>query len=142
VPPWDENNNIIGDEKFLMTIDGTHCRINEPRVVPSKKWYSFKFAKPGLSYEVGLDVYSSKIVWINGPFEASKPDIEIFKNALHDKIPDGRKVLGDKGYVGFPEKISTYNEFDTPSLMVFKARAKSQQECLFKRAKDFKVLEQ
>lgn len=150
--PWGnstENTNMQqstsknnSDPMFIMSIDGVHCRISEPRKYPSKHWYSFKFSKPGLSYEVGIHIYESKILWINGPFQASKSDVEIFKSALKEKIPDGKKVIADKGYNGVPEKISTVNDLDDKAVKIFKGRVRSRHETLFKNAKDYKILDQ
>lgn len=41
-------NNL--DEFFMLTVDGVHCRIHEPRFLPSSGWYSPKFNHAGLSY--------------------------------------------------------------------------------------------
>lgn len=35
-------------EFFILSVDGVHCRINEPRTEPSSGWYSKKFNKAGL----------------------------------------------------------------------------------------------
>ena len=70
-------NNL--DEFFMLTVDGVHCRIHEPRFLPSSGWYSPKFNHAGLSYEIAVSVYHEKICWINGPFPAGQNDMKIFK---------------------------------------------------------------
>lgn len=51
---WDTS---VEEEVFLMTVDGTHCRISEPRTQPSSNWYSHKFAGPGLACEVAISIF-------------------------------------------------------------------------------------
>ena len=69
-----------------------HCRVNEPRdpiLSKNPKYYSHKFKQSALNYELAVSVFESKLVWIRGPFPASKHDITIFKeeglaNMLND----------------------------------------------------------
>jgi hypothetical protein len=46
------------EQRFLVSIDGTHCQISEPRN----------------AYALAILVYNDKLVWINGPFCASVGD--------------------------------------------------------------------
>jgi hypothetical protein len=55
---FEEQKYIDFDEFFFLSIDGVHCRIFEPRFLPSSGWYSSKFNKAGLTYEVGVSVLS------------------------------------------------------------------------------------
>lgn len=61
---------------------------------------------------------------------------------LLDSIPDGRKVIGDKGYRGEPDKISTPNLHDSLIVHEYKGRARARQETFFKRIKDFQIIQQ
>ena len=70
-----DNGERDFNEYFFLTVDGVHCRIMEPRFIPSSGWYSHKFHKAGLAYEVAVAVYHNKIVWINGPFPAGQGDL-------------------------------------------------------------------
>ena len=83
--------------------------------MPSSGWYSCKYNKAGLVYELGVSIYHEKICWVNGPFPAGQNDMRIFKKdgGLMSKIPDGKRAAGDEGYVGEPEEVSTRNEFDS-----------------------------
>ena len=47
---WDD----FGEETFIASVDGTHCPVFEPRCDPSSKWYSHKFHRAGVSYELAL----------------------------------------------------------------------------------------
>lgn len=99
-------------QRFLCSVDGTHCRIQEPRSYPNKDWYSHKFEHPGCAYEIGVDLFANRIVWMNGPFMAGETGLVIFRkeNGLKSKVADNQKIIGDKGYCG-DAKVSTSNEF-------------------------------
>ncbi len=52
--------------------------MNEPKHPTMSKnpaFYSHKFGSAGLNYELGISVFENKLVWMNGPFKAGKPDI-------------------------------------------------------------------
>ena len=124
-----------------MTVDGTHCPINEPKPF-SSKWSSHKFGgAAALNYEIGLRINRSQCVWINGPFPAGTPDINVFKKGLMARIPVGKKVIGDRGYRGVSEIISTQNyDFDPREISEFKERALARHETFNKRIKTWDCL--
>jgi len=160
---WILNNINMANANFLMTVDGTHCRIEEPRTQPSTEWYSHKFNGPGLAYEIGLSIFYNQIMWVNGPFRAGTSDLQIYRQpgGLKERIPQGKnfillsfylfclrtsvsqgkRLIADKGYNGEPETLSTPNDFDSVKLKTFKKRARAHQETLNGRLKRFKVLE-
>jgi hypothetical protein len=72
---WDDGD----DEIFLLSVDGVHFRINEPRTEPSSQWCSYKHKSAGLAYELGISVYKKRLVWIKGPFKAAVHDKTIFR---------------------------------------------------------------
>ncbi len=95
----------------------------------------------------------NKIVHIAGPFAASTSEIMRFRgrkakdkkesanpNALIFKIPDGKRAVADSGMRGEPTKITTTRTGHAPETKAFLARAKSRQETLFARFKNFHVL--
>jgi hypothetical protein len=136
----------FGDEIFLISVDGTHCPIHEPRTDPSSKWYSHKFNGPGVSYELALAIHSNRLVWINGPFPASIHDITIFRSAedpsagLISMIPEGKRAIGDSGYSGEPMKVAVTRPDDSAKSKKFKARVKSRHENFNGRLKNLRVL--
>ena len=136
---WNENQT---DEIFILTVDGTHCPIKEPRKDPSSQWFSHKFNGPALAYEVAISIFHNKVVWINGPFKAGESDRQIFRKpgGLKEKIPLGKIVVADKGYTGEPQIISTPNPYDTNEIKKFKNRARARQETFNARLKRFAVL--
>lgn len=131
-------------EMFVASVDGVHCQIWEPRTTPSSKWYSKKFNKAGLTYEIGVAIYHDKIVWINGPFPAGENDKRVFDKpgGLASRLQEGQQVIGDEGYRGSPDKVSTRNTFDAPEVKCFKRRVKARHETVNSRLKAFAILNQ
>ncbi|CAB9519197.1 hypothetical protein SEMRO_996_G229350.1 [Seminavis robusta] len=138
---------------FFMTVDGTHCRIEEPRPF-SKDWSSHKFGgKAALNYEVGLSIHKAKLVWLYGPTPPGKHnDLEVARlklfptmrvyNEQHSKEP-GLRILADGIFQVKAEEdiVSTNNEFDPKELSKFKDRAQSRQEEFNNLLKKWKVLD-
>lgn len=115
----------MGDngETFLLSVDGTHCRIQEPKHPTRSKnpeSYSHKFHQAGLAYELALSVWDDRLVWMNFPFKASVPDIKIFRSGLKGMIPMGKKVIADNGYRG--DILCTPNSRDCEYLAWQKSR--------------------
>jgi hypothetical protein len=138
---WDDGD----DEIFLLSVDGVHFRINEPRTEPSSKWCSHKHKSAGLAYELGISIYKNRLVWIKGPFKAAAHDRTIFlTEGLADKIPAGKKVVADRGYTGekCKEKLSIRNPRDSDALKQFKRRVRARHENFNARIKMFKILEE
>jgi hypothetical protein len=131
---------------FTVTVDGVHFQIHEPSHEEFKrdpKYFSHKFGKAGLDYEIAISVYEQKVVWANGPFRAGKPDIEIFNDeGLRAKIPPGKKVIADRGYRGQYNLISIRNSLDTDEVRTFKSRALSRHENFNYRMERYKVLDE
>ncbi|GAX17651.1 hypothetical protein FisN_UnNu085 [Fistulifera solaris] len=130
---------------FGCSVDGTHGRIHEPSVgEPQSKnpiYFSHKSHGPAFAYEFAIDIFQDRLVWMNGPFPASTPDREIFKNGLMKMIPDGMRVVADSGYSGEKLKhiISGPNPRDSKKLRKFKSRARSRQEDFNARLKNYKI---
>jgi hypothetical protein len=89
-------------------------------------YYSHKLIKAGLNYELAIALSTGRLVWMNGPFPAGTNDVSIFvKHGLHnDKLLSlGKKAIGDGGYVGHSETVSTPNAHDSYGTKKFKSRA-------------------
>lgn len=131
-------------EKYILSVDGVHCRIFEPRIEPSTKWYSKKFNKAGLTYELGIAIFHDQLVWINGPFPAGENDMLVFRKdgGLMSIIPKGKLVVADEGYRGEPNVCSTRNTFDDDDVKRFKKRVKARHESFNCRVKSFGILNQ
>jgi hypothetical protein len=104
-------------------------------------------------YEFVLDIKLAQIAWISGPHEASRHDITVFRggtveegkknwnrNALYFKLDQGKKLIGDDGYSGEPEKITKTQKYHSVELKRFLGRAKTREETLHTRLKSFKIL--
>jgi hypothetical protein len=96
--------------------------------------------KAGVDYEIGLRVHKSQLAWINGPFPAATHDIEVFRRGLKEKVPVGKRVIGDAGYTGEPDLISTQNDFDPREIAEFKERVLSRHETFNARIKNYNCL--
>lgn len=124
---------------FVVTVDGTDCRIQEPRPF-SKTWFSQKYKGPAVKYEVAIDVLSGRCVWVNGPFRGSKNDVTIYREGLKHLIPPGKFVIADKAYRG-DETASPPNHLDEEDIAELKKRNRARQETFNSRLKSFKVLD-
>ena len=116
---------------WVMSVDGTHLVTLEPGGHPDfpkdPSYYSFKHHAAGFNYEVGIDLFRSKCIWLSGPHKAGEyNDAKIYKTCgLHDKLKQlGKKAIADEGYRGFPRTISTHNALDTQPVREFKTRAR------------------
>jgi len=118
---WDIDNN---PETFLLSVDGVHFRINEPRKNPSARWCSCKFKSAGLACEAATAIHHNKVVWINGPCQAAESDNEIHKAELKKKVPKGKKVVADRGCKPGDEEgektLSIRNTLDSDEMKEFK----------------------
>ncbi|CAB9527368.1 unknown protein [Seminavis robusta] len=145
--PEDPDSETI----FIITVDGTHCRIEEPTheaFSENTKYYSHKFKSAAYDYEVALSVFEDRCVWVAGPYPAGTPDITIFRHKLKAKILESRaasgvmhRAIGDKGYRGERGVLSIVSSADTDAVRKFKARVLSRQEVFNSRLKCFDVLE-
>lgn len=141
--PSDEE---LGNDTWVMTVDGTHCWINEPQhpewSIDTTFW-SHKYAKAGVNYEIGISLNESRIIWMNGPFKAGTPDVKIFATqGLKERLlAVGRKAIGDKGYKGHQEVISTYNSHDSRPVTKFKSRALKRHEYFNNMLKRYECLQ-
>lgn len=99
--------NRFKDDKgydCLMSVDGADFMIQEPwpyKKATSSKWYTNKFAGPGLRYEVGVSILGGDIVWVNGPYLPGKVnDHTLFKEmGLLEHLEEGERVETDDGYL-------------------------------------------
>lgn len=129
---------------FIISVDGVHCRFHEekhPTLSKNPKLWSHKFNGPGLAYELALDIFCSKLVWLKGPLEAGNSDRKIYNSELRQKIPAGKKVVTDGGYRNRADpRIAAPNSQDSEELRTFKARARMRQENFNNRLKRFGCL--
>ena len=79
---------------FIMSIDGTHSRILEPKHPARSRnpqFYSHKCNGPAVAYEIAMSLWESKVLWVGGPFPAASHDISMFRQGgLRGLIPVGK----------------------------------------------------
>ena len=99
-------HDVLND--CTMTVDGTDFHIPQKgTATKGKAFASHKLAgKSALRYELGVDILAGNLVWIQGPYPASKnTDIKIFNKVLRNFLKPGERVKDDEGYRGHPNKI-------------------------------------
>jgi hypothetical protein len=137
-------NNI--DPYLTLTVDGTHCRINEPlneEVGLDKRFFSHKHQSAGVSYEIAISTFENKVIWMNGPFPAGKSDLAIFKLGLQAQMAEGTVGIADGGYRNKKcNKLSTPNPCEDKATRKFRARARARHEAFNARLKNFELLDQ
>jgi len=129
-------------EIHLITDDGVHFRVGEPRNQPSTKWSSKKHGKKAaLTYEIALAIHHNQVVLTNGPHPAAAHDMTMFNSAegAGPKLPAGKMAVTDRLYNG--PQTARRNEFDTAEVKAFKKRARARQETFNGRIKVFNVLD-
>lgn len=136
---WENGEN---DDIWIMTVDGTSSIINEPRhpeFSQDRKAFSKKKQHAGYTYELGISLFESKLIWMNGPFLSGANDKTNFVNrGLKDKLrAEGKKALGDKIYNGHDDEVSTFNAFDNDRVKQLKSRAQMRHEKFNGMVKEF-----
>jgi hypothetical protein len=123
----------------VISVDGTDCAVQEPYPF-SKKIFSEKLNGPGLKYEVGVCIETGQIVWVNGPFDAGRHDVTIFKeDGLKDMLADEECVEVDNGYQGdikFKNPKISQSRKDRKE----KSAVRARHEIVNGRLKQFEVL--
>ena len=141
---WPDDN--FGSDILAITVDGTHCWINEPQHAEwslNSKYYSHKYGKAGVNYELGISLSQNRLVWMNGPFPAGESDSRVFKRhgLKHHLQSKGKRGIADGGYPGYARLLSTPNNQDKPEVRRFKRRALKRHETFNGMTKVFECLQ-
>ena len=130
--------------KYNITVDGTDVMCEEKKKNGGKQVdpsiYSHKFKHSGYRYEVGVAIFSSKIVHVQGPFDPGVfNDQEIFtdfglESALREE--DERAVV-DCGYYG---RFVSRRDEGNDKWKAAKARYLARHETVNRRIKVFDCL--
>lgn len=142
---WPSDEECKGNV-WIMSVDGTHCWIEEPihpEFSQDTAFYSHKYNKAGVNYELGILLWESRLVWMKGPTRAGSNDITNFATGgLEEKLLlMGKKAIGDNGYSGHQVTISTPNGADPRNVAKFKSRALKRHEKFNGMAKSFDCLQ-
>ena len=125
----------------MITCDGTDFQVYEH----GRKCFSHKNKKSGLRYEVCLNIRTGDIMWFNGPYPAGYyNDMNIFRDSLVSFLGPGERVEADDGYLGdAPHHIKCPMSCTNPeSMKDMQGRARSRQETVNRRFKDWGILKQ
>lgn len=128
----------------FVSVDCVDCPIFEPWPF-NTKWYSHKINGPALKYEVAVCIKTGFIVWINGPFPASKGDAMIFKDGLSTRLAPDEAVEADQGY-GIREDCIASRQLKLPASgwdsreRKSKSNARARNERVNGKLKVFSVL--
>jgi hypothetical protein len=143
---WPRSGFWKDDDIWVLSVDGTHLLVLEPGdsdIPKDPSYFSFKHHAAGFNYEVGVCLFESKCIWLNGPNKAGEyNDAKMFTDGgLKDKLAlAGKKGIGDDGYRGFPNQISTANGLDSEDVRVYKVRSRQRHEVFNGKLKQFGVL--
>ncbi|KAG9399900.1 hypothetical protein AC1031_011321 [Aphanomyces cochlioides] len=122
---------------ILVSLDGTDFVINEPTPF-DRKWWSHKFNKSALRYELGICIRSGHIVWVNGSKPAGEwSDLKLAREAYVMAVLPGEMTLADKGYMDRDFFVNpTYN----PESASIQKKIMARHETANARLKQFGVL--
>ncbi len=137
---WDDRHRGWRGGACMITVDGTDFRIHEPKPF-DRKWYSHKYTKAGLRYEIGVCIQTGWIVWTNGPFACGpNHDLTIFRSALEGMLLPWEMVEADQGYRGHPRIRPRYEEGVSMVQYIAKGRARARHEGINSLFKIFGIL--
>jgi hypothetical protein len=79
-----------------------------------------------VKYEIAIDIYCSKVVWINGSHRAQKHYNTIYNEELKSKIQPGKKIITYRVYGAMAtpkehDKLALPNPMDNKVLANFKS---------------------
>jgi len=81
-----------------VSLDGSDFRIYEPTPFDTK-WFSHKFKGPGIRYEVGLNISTGDIVWVNGGVPCGAfPDLVLARECYIYNVNEGELTVADETY--------------------------------------------
>jgi hypothetical protein len=114
---WPDDN--FGNFIWVLAVDGTHCWIQEPQQPTWSQYsdyYSHKYAKTGLNYELG-------ILNMTGPHQAVYNNVSVFTGkGFKEKLrTTGKRGIEDGGYCGHPKQLSTKNSQNSKEATKFKS---------------------
>ena len=131
-----EGNNLYA---ALVTVDGTDYRIFEP--IPFHRgWYSHKYKRAGVRYEISVCIATGCIVHTLGPFPCGHwSDISIFRFGVKKLLLPNECVIADKGY-RFDEKCLTPLDFTDLQTLHAMSVTRARHEGINGMLKDWKIL--
>jgi len=122
---------------------------NEPRD-PNVRKNPINCAKKGncagRNHEIAIDLWSSRCIHAKMSDLGSVHDLTAMRQERINKIPIGKRVICDKGYISFKNnehnKLAFPNPLDSAAVKEFKKNARARHETFNKRLKDYKCLKE
>ena len=124
----------------MLSVDGTDFHI---AMGYNKAFWSYKFKKSGLRYEVALCIKTGDICWWSGPYAPGIwNDGSIFKDGLVNYLEPGERVETDRGYQGSaPTHVKCPgNMTSDPNTAGMQQRVRSRQETVNELFKNWAIL--
>ncbi len=137
-----ENWNVLEPS---CTLDGVDCPIAEPRRPIDPAFYSHKFKRAGLRYEVAVQINGTKIIWINGGVPCGRfPDLTLARLNFTTMLLPNERVAADKGYKDdlFMLPISRPMNRGEKDFNTWHRKILARHETVNVRLKQFRVLKQ
>jgi hypothetical protein len=88
---WNDGHQLLHDNDtpiFIISVDGMHCRVNEPihpTLLKNPKYYLHKHKQAALMYELAILLYKNKLAHIKGPKPAVTHDITVYHTKTQEK---------------------------------------------------------
>ena len=122
-----------------MSVDGTDYRV---AVSYQKSYWSYKFKKSGLRYEIAICIKTGKMVWWNGPYlPGDFNDNMIFQDALVAELEPGERAETDRGYRhSAPAYTRVPDGTEDPARSEMTARVRLRHETCNNRLKKWNIL--
>jgi hypothetical protein len=109
----------------------------------SRPFWSYKYKKSVVRYEVGLCRKKGDICWWNGPYEPGDcNDGMISEDSLITMLEPGELCKTDKGYHGSAPKFVRFpgRVYDNLRMRTMRARVRSRQKMVNKQLKNWAIL--
>jgi len=135
-----------GDTVMILSIDGTHMMIHEPRHEECRvdtTHFSHKHGTAGFNVQIALKTYEPECVHVFVAKGGQNDMGNLNASGVLDLIPEGKRIVCDGGYEVKDDRLhmlSGYNQFDDDAVKEFKARVKSRHEAFNAKLKVYKVL--
>ena len=129
----------------LVTNDGVDCLTVASGPGINKSFFTHKFNKSGLRYEVAVCIRTGWIVWIHGPFPPGDwNDLTIFRDGLKHLLRPGERVEADDGYIAEDPQLvkapAGARFMEDEHWHAKRGTARRRHETINQRIKIFKVL--
>lgn len=132
---WPVDN--YGTDVWILTVDGIHSWYHETKkgeFSQDSEYYSHKYGKAGVGYELGIALSEPRLIWMHGPFKAGFGDRKTFQInnvGLRAKLRSlGKKCIADSAYYSKENRdvVSALNPHDYKVVKKFKTRALQRHE--------------